>query len=106
MVNRDEILEWIKVQLWVEVRNYSLCYKFGDQGFYIFVSIIQDVESEEFYDEIRRLCDFRLFMFVFKVVEFIGNREEKIINYEIGILFVFGMCLMYLLELVNLFEFI
>lgn len=84
MVNRDETLERIKAQLWVEAKNYPLCHKLGDQGSYIFVSITQDAESEEFYDETRRLCDLRLFMPVLKVVEPIGNREEKIINYEIG----------------------
>lgn len=106
MVNRDETLERIKAQLWAEARNYPLCHKLGDQGSYIFVSITQDAESEEFYDETRRLCDLRLFMPVLKVVEPIGNREEKIINYEIGTPFALGMCLTYLLELANLPEFI
>lgn len=91
MVNRDETLERIKAQLWAEARNYPLCHKLGDQGSYIFVSITQDAESEEFYDETRRLCDLRLFMPVLKVVEPIGNREEKIINYEIGTPFVLRM---------------
>lgn len=84
MVNRDETLERIKAQLWAEAKNYPLCHKLGDQGSYIFVSITQDAESEEFYDETRRMCDLRLFMPILKVVEPIGNREEKIINYEIG----------------------
>lgn len=108
MVNRDETLERIKAQLWAEARNYPLCHKLGDQGSYIFVSITQDAESEEFYDETRRLCDLRLFMPVLKVVEPIGNREEKIINYEIGTPFVLRICLMYryVLELANLLEFI
>lgn len=103
MVNRDETLERIKAQLWVEAKNYPLCHKLGDQGSYIFVSITQDAESEEFYDETRRLCDLRLFMPVLKVVEPIGNREEKIINYEIGTPFVLRM---FVFELAVLREFI
>lgn len=104
MVNRDETLERIKAQLWVESRNYPLCHKLGDQGSYIFVSITQDAESEEFYDETRRLCDLRLFMPVLKVVEPIGNREEKIINYEIGKIIHFVLFLCNVCQLKTLLE--
>ena len=51
---------------------------------YIFVSITQDAEREEFYDENRRLCDLRLFQPILKVVEPKGNKEEKMLNSEIG----------------------
>ena len=45
----------------------------------------QDAEREEFYDETRRLCDLRLFQPILKVVEPAGNKEEKMLNYDIGI---------------------
>ena len=48
------------------------------------MSITQDAEREEFYDETRRLCDLRLFQPILKVVEPKGNRDEKILNSEIG----------------------
>ena len=47
--------------------------------------LIQDAEREEFYDETRRLCDLRLFQPILKVVEPAGNKEEKMLNYDIGI---------------------
>lgn len=45
---------------------------------------VQEAEREEFYDETRRLCDLRLFQPFLKVIEPVGNREEKILNREIG----------------------
>ena len=45
----------------------------------------QDAEREEFYDENRRLCDLRLFMPLLKLVEPEGNKEEKMVNSEIGL---------------------
>ncbi|RXM94584.1 Phosphatidylinositol 4,5-bisphosphate 3-kinase catalytic subunit alpha isoform [Acipenser ruthenus] len=56
---------------------------------YIFVGVTQEAEREEFYDETRRLCDLRLFQPILKVIEPVGNREEKILNREIG--FAIGM---------------
>lgn len=47
-------------------------------------SCLQEAEREEFYDETRRLCDLRLFQPFLKVIEPVGNREEKILNREIG----------------------
>lgn len=52
---------------------------------YIFVSITQEAEKEEFYDETRRICDLRLFQPFLKVMAPKGNREEKMLNYDIGI---------------------
>ncbi len=51
----------------------------------MFVSVTQDAEREEFYDESRRLCDLRLFQAVLKLVEPRGNREEKMLNYDVGV---------------------
>ena len=55
-----------------------------DSTAYIFVSITQDAEQEEFYDESRRLCDLRLFQPILKLVEPQGNLDEKIANSEIS----------------------
>lgn len=50
----------------------------------LFFPFLQEAEREEFYDETRRLCDLRLFQPFLKVIEPVGNREEKILNREIG----------------------
>lgn len=52
-----------------------------------FFFCLQEAEREEFYDETRRLCDLRLFQPFLKVIEPVGNREEKILNREIGRVF-------------------
>ncbi|KAI3375957.1 hypothetical protein L3Q82_016375 [Scortum barcoo] len=65
---------------------YNLCFLMTGQeeSSYIFVGVTQEAEREEFYDETRRLCDLRLFHPILKVIEPLGNREEKILNREIG----------------------
>ncbi|KAI3375935.1 hypothetical protein L3Q82_016346, partial [Scortum barcoo] len=69
---------------------YNLCFLIGqEESSYIFVGVTQEAEREEFYDETRRLCDLRLFHPILKVIEPLGNREEKILNREIG--FAIGM---------------
>lgn len=55
-----------------------------EESSYIFVGVTQEAEREEFFDESRRLCDLRLFQPILKVIEPVGNREEKILNREIG----------------------
>ncbi|XP_013776261.1 phosphatidylinositol 4,5-bisphosphate 3-kinase catalytic subunit alpha isoform-like [Limulus polyphemus] len=82
---RDATLETVKADLWTEARHYPLFSRLGDSLSYIFVSITQDAEREEFYDETRRLCDLRLFQPLLKVVEPKGNKEEKMLNSEIGL---------------------
>lgn len=82
---RESPLETLKTALWREAVNYPLHHLLQDAASYIFVSITQDAEREEFYDESRRLCDLRLFQPILKVVEPAGNKEEKMLNYEIGI---------------------
>ncbi|XP_071510184.1 phosphatidylinositol 4,5-bisphosphate 3-kinase catalytic subunit alpha isoform-like [Diadema antillarum] len=81
---REATLETVKAMLWREALKYPLAHLLGEANSYIFVSITQDAEKEEFYDEGRRLCDLRLFQPWLKVVEPAGNREEKMLNYEIG----------------------
>ncbi|XP_064642424.1 phosphatidylinositol 4,5-bisphosphate 3-kinase catalytic subunit alpha isoform-like isoform X2 [Lineus longissimus] len=81
---RDTTLETIKTELWREAKKYPLFYLLAEPTSYIFVSITQDALREEYYDETRRLCDLRLFQLILKIVEPKGNREEKMLNYEIG----------------------
>ena len=72
--------EKIKEDLWREARNYPLFGHLQDSSSYIFVSITQDAEREEFYDENRRLCDLRLFQLILKVL---NKNLKKNINYTV-----------------------
>ena len=83
---RESPLERIKQELWREAQDFPLFHLLQQEPTsYIFVSITQDAEREEFYDETRRLCDLRLFQPLLKLVEPAGNKEEKMLNYDIGI---------------------
>lgn len=82
---RESPLEAIKRELWREAKGFPLFHLLQDPSSYIFVSITQDAEREEFYDESRRLCDLRLFQPVLKLVEPKGNIEEKMLSYDISI---------------------
>ncbi|KAL0970729.1 hypothetical protein UPYG_G00246460 [Umbra pygmaea] len=86
---REAPLTSIKQQLFTEARKYPLYHLLQEESSYIFVGVTQEAEREEFYDETRRLCDLRLFHPILKVIEPLGNREEKILNREIG--FAIGM---------------
>ncbi|MBN3312706.1 PK3CA kinase, partial [Atractosteus spatula] len=86
---REATLLSIKQQLFTEARKYPLYHLLQEESCYIFVGVTQEAEREEFYDETRRLCDLRLFHPILKVIEPVGNREEKILNREIG--FAIGM---------------
>uniref|UniRef100_A0A8C2H616 Zgc:158659 n=1 Tax=Cyprinus carpio TaxID=7962 RepID=A0A8C2H616_CYPCA len=86
---REAPLTSIKQQLFSEARKYPLHHLLQEESCYIFVGVTQEAEREEFYDETRRLCDLRLFHPILKVIEPLGNREEKILNREIG--FAIGM---------------
>ena len=66
---RESPLDRIKEDLWREARNFPLFELLQEASSYIFVSITQDAEREEFYDETRRLCDLRLFQPILKVLE-------------------------------------
>lgn len=63
--------------------------KWFELGASVLFPCLQEAEREEFYDETRRLCDLRLFQPFLKVIEPVGNREEKILNREIGEAFSF-----------------
>jgi len=82
---RDATLESIKEELWKTKDQFPLYHVLQDSTAYIFISVTQDAEKEEYYDESRRLCDLRLFQPVLKLVEPAGNKEEKMLKYEIGI---------------------
>ncbi|KAM7379026.1 hypothetical protein PAMP_004604 [Pampus punctatissimus] len=86
---REATLITVKHDLFKEARKYPLHHLLQEESSYIFVSVTQEAEREEFYDETRRLCDLRLFQAFLKVIEPVGNREEKILNREIG--FAIGM---------------
>uniref|UniRef100_A0A665TGP6 Phosphatidylinositol 4,5-bisphosphate 3-kinase catalytic subunit alpha isoform n=1 Tax=Echeneis naucrates TaxID=173247 RepID=A0A665TGP6_ECHNA len=86
---REATLITVKHELFKEARKYPLYHLLQEESSYIFVSVTQEAEREEFYDETRRLCDLRLFQAFLKVIEPVGNREEKILNREIG--FAIGM---------------
>uniref|UniRef100_A0A667Z5W5 phosphatidylinositol-4,5-bisphosphate 3-kinase n=1 Tax=Myripristis murdjan TaxID=586833 RepID=A0A667Z5W5_9TELE len=86
---REATLITVKHELFKEARKYPLHHLLQEETSYIFVSVTQEAEREEFYDETRRLCDLRLFQAFLKVIEPVGNREEKILNREIG--FAIGM---------------
>ena len=73
-----------QADLFRESKKYPLFSLLSNAISYIFVSITQDAEREEFYDETRRLCDLRLFQPILRLVEPKGNREEKMLNYDIG----------------------
>uniref|UniRef100_K7FIQ5 PI3K-ABD domain-containing protein n=1 Tax=Pelodiscus sinensis TaxID=13735 RepID=K7FIQ5_PELSI len=86
---REAALLGIKHELFREAQKYPLSHLLQDESCYIFVGVTQEAEREEFFDESRRLCDLRLFQPILKVIEPVGNREEKILNREIG--FAIGM---------------
>ncbi|XP_043932276.1 phosphatidylinositol 4,5-bisphosphate 3-kinase catalytic subunit alpha isoform-like [Protopterus annectens] len=86
---REATLLSVKHDLFKEAKKYPLFHLLQEESSYIFVGVTQEAEREEFYDETRRLCDLRLFQPILKVIEPVGNREEKILNREIG--FAIGM---------------
>ena len=84
--NRTDSLKTIKNLVWKEARRLPLFTRLLDPQSYIFVSITQDTLSpQEFYDETKKLCDLHLFRCFLKLVEPEGNKEEKMLNTEIGL---------------------
>lgn len=55
-----------------------------DQTAYHFVCIQIDAETMELMDEAQCLQELNLFIKVLKVVERIGNEQEKLLNIRIG----------------------
>ncbi|CAG0895748.1 unnamed protein product [Cyprideis torosa] len=88
--SRDASLRHIKLDLWREIKEshgpnrIPLLDALGPPSQYVFVSVTQEAEREEFHDEERRLCDLKLFQSFLQLVEPEGNKEEKIINSDIG----------------------
>jgi phosphatidylinositol-4,5-bisphosphate 3-kinase len=81
---RDAPLERIKADLWKQAKRYPGYSRLGNMTSYVFESVLQDAEREEFFDESRRLCDLKLFLLLLRVVEPEGNILEKKINFDIG----------------------
>merc|ERR1719334_723672 len=55
----------------------------GERQNFSFISVTQDGEREDFYDETRRLCDLRLFKPVLKVEQYKGHHRENVLNSRI-----------------------
>ncbi|KYO26296.1 hypothetical protein Y1Q_0018542 [Alligator mississippiensis] len=82
---REASLLSVKRRLFREARKYPLPHLLRDAACYVFVGVTQDAAREEFFDEARRLCDLRLFRPFLQVVEPAGDRDEKMLNREIGL---------------------
>lgn len=83
----DNTLESIKVRLWREAEvktQYPLFHLLKDASNYVFVGVNTAAEFEELVEEKKRLCECDLFHPLLKVVERIGDQEEKLLNAEIG----------------------
>lgn len=85
LCSREATLETIKEEIWLEARKQILFRLLSEPSSYIFVAVTQDAKVEEFYDETKRLCDLRLFQPLLKLTEPKGNKEEKILNFQIGL---------------------
>lgn len=85
-VNRELNLSELKEDLWDEAQKYPLYGTLRDGQYYVFMCINQNAEQEELVDENRRLCDVRPFQSVLKVVERKGDKAEKLLNAQIGVL--------------------
>ena len=83
-IRRDASLQSIKHELWREAKSYPLHNLLMEPHLYIFVGVTQDGEREEFYDEMRRLCDLRLFQPILKLIEPAGNKDEKMFNSKLS----------------------
>ncbi|XP_019402039.1 PREDICTED: phosphatidylinositol 4,5-bisphosphate 3-kinase catalytic subunit alpha isoform-like, partial [Crocodylus porosus] len=81
---RTASLLTLKHRLFQEARKFPLHHLLQDESRYVFLSVTRDAKREAFFDEMRRLCDLRLFHPFLKVVESTCDREEKILNQEIG----------------------
>ena len=82
---RESTLDSIKSKLWKEAKNHVLYRLLGQIDCYIFVTVTQDSKIVEFYDESRRLCDLRLFQPILRLIEPVGNKEEKVLSSEISL---------------------
>ncbi len=84
IVHSDSVLSEVKEDLWEEARKYPLQGLLKEQSLYNFLCINSMAENEELVNEGRRLCDVRPFCNVLKVVEREGDKNEEILNAQIG----------------------
>lgn len=55
-----------------------------DAADYAFAGITSEAKNEEFYDDSLRLIDLDLFMPMLKLIEVVGNKQEKMVNSAIS----------------------
>src|SRR6266436_3134574 len=81
---RESTLDSIKNDIFDEAKKHVMFRYLNDMSTYIFMALTQDSKMEEFYDESRRLCDMKLFAPLLQLTEPKGNKEEKLVNYELS----------------------
>ncbi|RXG68848.1 Phosphatidylinositol 4,5-bisphosphate 3-kinase catalytic subunit delta isoform [Armadillidium vulgare] len=83
-VSTTSPLSEIKAEVWEKASEYPLFGLLHDQNSYHFQCIQVTAENQELMDENQCLHEINLFINILKVVERIGNEEEKLINNQIG----------------------
>ncbi|XP_004227276.3 phosphatidylinositol 4,5-bisphosphate 3-kinase catalytic subunit alpha isoform-like [Ciona intestinalis] len=73
----------LKETVWNMAKEQPLYDRLLENNAYVFVGVTKDAETEEFYDEHRRLCDIHLFQPILKLAAAKGNREEKMLKQTI-----------------------
>ena len=76
----------IKAKLWKAASNYPFFNLLKDPASYVFVCINQNGKQEELVEETRQLVDVRPYRPLLKLIERKGDREEKILQSNIGVL--------------------
>lgn len=70
---KDQTLETVKNEVWNTAKKVILYRLLKDKKFYIFGSVTENGNLDEFHDESKRLCDLRLFYGFLKLIEPEGN---------------------------------
>jgi hypothetical protein len=83
----------LKKKLWeyLKENNLTTLFDLKYMSNYMLVSISQDSQEIEFYDNSIRLCDLKLFHWYFKLVEMEENHEEKELSAHISQLIGFNV---------------
>ena len=85
-VRMEAPLAEIKAKLWSEAGTYPLFNLLKEPASYVFVCVNQKGKQEELVDENRQLFDVRPFRPLLKLIERKGDREEKMLRSNIGVL--------------------
>lgn len=83
-VRIESTLAEIKVKLWREASNFPLYNFLKESTSYVFVCVNLQGKTEELVDENRQLIEARPFRPLLKLIERIGDREEKLHSSKIG----------------------